>query len=339
MVAVISFCVFCSFAEAKPKKDAKAEFTLKLATFTPAKSFWTTNYLDPFMERVVNLTDGRVQFQYYPAEQIGKAADSLETVSYGVADISLFVPNYTPSEMPLSAKLIAMPGMFETSMQGLIAYSEVARKSPMLETDYLKNGVRPLSLSMTPVYEFFTSGKEIRVPDDIKGVKVRAQGGVISEALNFFEAIPVPMSSSEVYTAYSRGIVDALHYSYAAVEKFGLVELTKVSTNGVRFGASVVGLIINEDLYQNLPEDIQKALMQAGEEMAKTFNEYFVNEQNKIVKDWKASGKVKVLELTEDEKKQWQDLYNKFHKVFIEKQDNKKFNTTLKLFLEEINKK
>ena len=70
------------------------------------------------MEKVTSLTDGRVQFKFYPGEQLGKGADSLSLVATGVADISLFSPNYTPSEMPIGSALIGIPGLFETPIQG-----------------------------------------------------------------------------------------------------------------------------------------------------------------------------------------------------------------------------
>ena len=35
-----------------------------------------------------------------------------------------------------------------------------------------------------------------------------------------------------------------------------------------------MGLIINEDVYQGLPQDIQEAILQAGEEIGRSFTEY-----------------------------------------------------------------
>ena len=64
--------------------------TLKFATWHSAESVTTKNYLEPFMEKVTSLTDGQVQFEFYPAEQLGKAADSLSLAASGVADISHF---------------------------------------------------------------------------------------------------------------------------------------------------------------------------------------------------------------------------------------------------------
>src|SRR4051794_18268757 len=81
------------------------KITLKLATWHPNESDATKEYLKPYMEKVTSETDGRVQFKFYPAEQLGKAADALSLVKSGVADITHFSPSFTPSEMALSSTI------------------------------------------------------------------------------------------------------------------------------------------------------------------------------------------------------------------------------------------
>src|SRR5690606_35256361 len=70
------------------KEEVKAEpITLKLATFMPVDHPWTKAVTDPFMARVTELTNGQVNFEYYPAQQLGKAADLLMLAGDGVTDI------------------------------------------------------------------------------------------------------------------------------------------------------------------------------------------------------------------------------------------------------------
>ena len=46
--------------------------------------------------------------------------------------------------MPLANGLLTMPGMYSTSYEGSMAFHELSKQSPILETDFLNNGVRPL---------------------------------------------------------------------------------------------------------------------------------------------------------------------------------------------------
>ena len=64
--------------------------TLKVATYFAGTSPIYTAVTEPWMKRVTELTDGNVQFDYYPGEQLGKAADLLNLTRDRVTDISVF---------------------------------------------------------------------------------------------------------------------------------------------------------------------------------------------------------------------------------------------------------
>ena len=58
--------------------------------------------MNVFIEEVEEKTNGRIKFETYPNEQLGKATDSLEMLRSGVADIAPFTVPYHPEELPLN---------------------------------------------------------------------------------------------------------------------------------------------------------------------------------------------------------------------------------------------
>ena len=74
-----------------------------------ASKFW--------MDTVERLTNGRVQFQWYPSAQLGKGRDILALVQAGAIDVGSIGPSYTPDKLPLSAAA-ELPGMFNSSCAG-----------------------------------------------------------------------------------------------------------------------------------------------------------------------------------------------------------------------------
>ncbi|MDR7076139.1 TRAP-type C4-dicarboxylate transport system substrate-binding protein [Neobacillus niacini] len=319
-------------------EESKDPITLKLATWNSAQSYFVTEYLEPFMEEVTSSTDGRVQFKFYPAEQLGSAKDSLSMVAKGVVDISHFAPNYSPSEMPAGTSMMSIPGLYETTIQGATAYYNIAQHSPVLETEFLNNGVRPVSLALTPFFDIMTTGKKIKVPEDLEGLKIFAPGRVNTEVFNYSGATPVSMTASDLYTAFSMGVVDGVHFSYASADKFGLLELPKYAVKDLNMGASVEGLIINEEVFQNLPQDIQEVIMQVGEKMGKRLTEYQADLNTKLFEDMAESGKITTYEIPESEKEQWQKFYAEFKQHWIKQQDGEYFNKALEMFEEELEK-
>src|SRR5699024_7228658 len=81
--------------------------TLKLASYSAPNVLFVKEGLEPFMDRVTELTDGKVEFEFLPGEQIGNAADHLKLTGDNVVELGHVLPTFTPSEMPLSSTLIA----------------------------------------------------------------------------------------------------------------------------------------------------------------------------------------------------------------------------------------
>src|SRR4051812_40273611 len=76
--------------------------TLKVVDFYPPAHFIPTVGTKPWMERITSLTGGKVKFEYYPAEQLGKLNDLPRLLRSGVADISLVGAGLLPTEFPLA---------------------------------------------------------------------------------------------------------------------------------------------------------------------------------------------------------------------------------------------
>lgn len=324
----------------QPSGEQKETITLKLATDMSTESIGYTDIMKPYMDRVTELTGGQVQFDFYPNGQLGKAADLVSLTSTGVADISLIYPTYNPSEMPLTSVLIGMPGLYKTSYGGSAAYWEVANQSPMLDTDYLKNGVRPIQVNANPQVELLTKGTEIKVPDDLKGKRVRSPGGVPSEALQLIGSTPVSIPAADLYTSFDRDVIDAVGIALIGATSFGIDEMTKFTTTNISLGATNTVLIINENLYQGLPQEVQEALMQAGEEVSISSGHSYDEANNATYEAWKTEGKT-VREFTADEQAKWDQFYNDFATYWIEKQNSEDFKKVYEQFkgiVEEIEK-
>lgn len=317
--------------------ENQESITLKFATAQPAGSNVTKLISEPFMNRIEELTDGQVEIEFYPAEQLGKAADLLNLTADGVTDLAYYAPTYTPDKMPLSASLMAMPGTIQSSYQGSVTFYNLSQQSPMLETDFLKNGVRPVLGFTTPTYDFFTSEKEIKVPEDIKGMKIRSAGGVLNAALDFAGANPVQLGMPDTYQGFQTGVIDASHMDAITLTDFGLDEVTSYTTRGLDFSVAAVGFIINEEVFQSLPENVQKAIIQAGEEVTKSAGEAYDALIDTTYDELAAAG-VTVYEVSAEEKAQWQELYSQFNESWINEQNSEEFNEVYQQFVEELEK-
>ena len=263
MVLIFAFLLLittaCSDSNETGNENAKVEekkekITLKFAVSQPENHTLNKETYTPYMERVTELTGGQVEFEFYPAEQLGKVDDLLDLTGDGVTDIGVYFPPYYPSKMPITSALMAIPGLFTTVYEGSMAFHELGKKSPLLESDFLSNGVRQLYTLASPTAELWTTGKEIKVPKDLKGLRVRISGELANKAVGELGASPVNITMAEMYEGLQRGVFDSMLLNPASTSDYGMGELVKYGTVGVGFGGGAVGLVINEEVFQGLPK-------------------------------------------------------------------------------------
>src|SRR3954451_12634987 len=99
---------------------------LRVADSFPKGHFIVKLVLEPWMEEVKKRTNNAVSFEYYPAQQLGKAADMLKLTQTGVADIGYVAPGYVSEKMPVS-EVAMLPGGFAHTCQATRAYWKLAR--------------------------------------------------------------------------------------------------------------------------------------------------------------------------------------------------------------------
>ncbi len=341
-VALLLTIVACSDAEAERKDTVQGDevsekIILKFAVSQPETHTITTGTFKPFMEKVTALTDGQVEFEFYPAEQLGKVADLLELTTTGVTDIGFYIGPYYSSQMPITAAIMDIPGLHSTSYEGSMVLHELSKKSPMLESDFLSNNVRPLFSYAATSSEIWTAGKVIKVPENLKGSKVRVSGELANKAMPTIGASPINITLSELYEGLERGVFDSLVLNPGSTKDYGLGELIKFGTSGVDFGGGATGLIINEKVFQGLPENVQEVLVQVGDEYteknARMMDEYSQN----AIQEFKENG-AEIYALSEEERAQWQKFYNEVEESYLKEKNNHELEKTLEAFREEVKK-
>lgn len=217
-----------------------------------------------FMETVRKATNGQVEFQHYPAEQLGKARDLLSLTVSGVTDIGSIMPSYAPDKMPLSA-VGELPGQFATSCEGTLAYWKLARDGGLADGELQPNGIRVLVALVAAPYQALMRQK-IETVKDLEGKKMRTLGSAVDLAMRNLKAVPIRMAAPEIHESLARGTLDGTVVSYGAAISYDLGRLAKSVTTGLGFGSAVLTYSISEARWKTLPPNVQKAMLDAGEQ-------------------------------------------------------------------------
>ncbi len=217
-----------------------------------------------WMDAVAKATNHAVEFQYYPAEQLGKAKDLLSLALSGVADIAYVGPSYVSDKMPLSA-VSQLPGSFTSACAGTMAYWKLAKDGILKREEFAPNGIRPLFAFVAPPYQVFTTKRKVDSAKSMEGMKIRTTGGAMDIMVRKLKAVPIQMAPPDMYESLSRGTLDGGVLAVTSVLAYEFVRVIRHATIGENFGSFVGTYSISEARWQKLPLDVQKAMLEAGE--------------------------------------------------------------------------
>lgn len=271
---------------------------LKVADSFPTKNYLSSEGIVYFMDRVKELTNGKVEFEYYPAEQIGKAESYLDLTLSGTIDIGY--TSYAEDRLPLT-EVATLPGAYTSSEKGSKVIWQLM-KEMLTEEEYLKNGVRPLFAVAIPQYQLATTKKPVRSLDDFKGMKIRTTG-TMELAMDQLGASPVFMPATEAYTALERGTVDGVVFPFTSFKAYQIESIAKYSTKGANLGSFTVVYSINEKVYQQLPDDVKDAFTQAGDDTVEHLSKFLDKKNEELAKEF--SSQIEIYELSDKEVVEW----------------------------------
>ena len=213
----------------------------------------------PWLKKIEEATKGRVKTEAYWAQTLAKGPDTWNAIKTGVADMGWCVHGYWADMTPL-ADVINLPALpFKTGEKGSEILWRLYDKFPEFQAQY--KDVHMLILHTSAPYFLITTKKQVKTLEDIKGLKLRALGGVATEQMKALGAIPVLIPMPDTYLAMDKGIIDGMAAPWEATLSFRFYEIVKYYTMVPLSGAGVDSVPLNKQKWESLPKDIQQAVM------------------------------------------------------------------------------
>ena len=287
--------------QSNPVQDNKPAIVLKYAHSWPVghSHYEGVAY---FCKRVEEISNGKVKIENYPAEQLGKLKDLLNLCNQGVADIAYVAPSFFAGQLSLNTVMI-LP-FYTTATEGTEIYSRLIESSPEITQEFLKYGVRPLYVTVTSQYDVGTVKKQVKSPEDLKGLKLKTSGGMFDKIAAKYDIKGVTVASPETYEATQRGITEGNIFSLTSVKGYRWNELEKFHTLGLRMGGYPVSYVINDKKWQSLPEDVKKILTEAGKDSSKYLRERLDRENEELAAQFQKEG-MTIYRIKPEERAKW----------------------------------
>lgn len=277
--------------------------TLKLAHPLPATHYAWEQGISKFTSSVTEKTNGKVKFEVYPANQLGK--DSLSLLKHGIADVAMVVVAYAPEKLPLST-VTELPGLSSSSCEGTEKFWNIAKPGGLLaENEHRQLGLHAVFVSTLPPYNLTTISRKVETLEDAGGLKLYAPGAGLDKAARAIGAVPIRITASELFDAVSRGTVDGGLNSYSSLSAYKLDGHLKYGLTGVQFGAASWMLAVSDKTWDSLPEDVRKAIEEAGPASQRELCKWADTDNSTILKRWEAEHGFKVTALSSEQSALW----------------------------------
>ena len=245
-----------------------ADFVLKVAHNGPEQHPFQNGAVR-FKQVMEEQTNGNVEVQIFPSEQLGSEEETSQMIKQGTIACAVESAGGGLAPFVPSADLLNLPFLFRDLphfyrvVDGPIGEQIGRNVEEKLDSVFLGwwfSGIR----------NEWNGKRPVRTPDDLKGLKIRVMGSpVLIDTFNALGAQATPMSWGEVYTSLQQGVIDGAETDHVdlLVEKF--YEVTKhVSLTGHMYLAA--GLICSKKVYNKLPAAYQIALINAGKASVQT---------------------------------------------------------------------
>ena len=236
------------------------EVTLRFQHFISPKGSVPKFFMQPWADKILEESGGRLKIEIYPAMQLGGKPPALyDQIRDGVIDGGWAIPAYTPGRFP-EAEAFELP--FMTSMS-----AEASSKAAWDYTaKYMGERFKDVHLIAVHVHGpgvIHKKGDPITTIADFNGLKLRGPSRQANKLLEAVGATPVGMPVPAFPEALSKGIVDGGVIPWEIVPPLKVHELvdshTQIGGDRALYNTYFIWAM-NKDAYDALPDDLKAVI-------------------------------------------------------------------------------
>ncbi len=254
--------------------------------------------LKEMCDRVTERTEGHINMEFYPNNELGGIADVTEQIQQNATIITScsadFLADYCPDHAALNGAYLY--DSWE-DMQ-IIADSDwyAGLKDQMDEKK-----IHVLFFGWNGGHRHMISNSPIKTPEDLVGKNARVSGGLMFvEMYKAFGASPVTLPWSEVYQGLQQDVVDLAEAPLFTMAASSLQEVSKYITLTSHIICADT-LFMNTDVYNSIPEEYRTILEEEVSNTVLAYNATVDDNEAAALETMKEEG-VTIIELTDEER-------------------------------------
>ncbi len=276
---------------------------------------------DRWSELVKQRTNGRISMKVYPGTSLvaGDQTREFTAIRQGVIDMAIgSTINWSPQIKQLN--LFSLPFLMpDYAAMDALTGGEVGKE---LFRTIEKAGVVPLGWGENGFREVTNSKRELRKPEDFKGLKFRVVGSpLFLDTFSALGANPTQMSWADAQPALASGAVDGQENPLTVFTAAKLHTVGQKNVTMWGYVADPLIFVVNKEVWESWSKEDQKAVresaIEAGKYCIQLARDGMTGENPALHKTIEGFG-VKVVKLTPQERAEFQkatrSVYDKWAK-------------------------
>lgn len=263
-------------------------------------------HMQTWSERVTELTDGQVEFDFTYSGALLPIEDEIPGVGDGRADMAYGSPHYNTSLLPLTT-VGQLPFITRNSEAQLKGAHDLLQTNEAVAKEWEDANVKPLFQALIGS-SLFGASEEITSIDDLAGLKVRAFGEV-GRTFEAAGATSVSIPFPELYESAQRGVVDSISgLGFTGFESGQLYEVAPfIHDTGHGESIAFQTIVINSDVYASLDDAALEAFETATDEYYEGIADLIIEDEDAACATMLEAGTEFVV-WSDEEMERWDEL-------------------------------
>lgn len=305
------FCfAACGSQDEGTEGDTDTVYTLIIGTTVQDDSATGIALLDTFKPYIEEHSNGRIKVEVQNNSVLGSDREIFEALQLNTVQASQG-PLSTLANFDADFAVCDLPYLFTSKEEAYANLdgefgAKLAEKLP----DY---GMRIIAYGENAFRNISNAKHAVKTVDDLAGLNIRVMESPVNIAT--YKAMgtnPTPMAFSELYTALQNGTVDGQDNGIVLTYTNKLYEVQPYYTF-TRHLYAANAVIVSEQFWQSLPEDLQQVVTEASFEAMKVQRDLNTQMENDLVSTMEAAGVTfdefsaeEIAKLTEATKDVWE---------------------------------
>ena len=213
-----------------------------------------SQWLEAWAADLEERSGGRLSFEILHGSQMGPPPRYYDIARNGQADITWVLHGATPGRFELT-EISNMPFLFCSAEQATRVLNDARLRDRHLNEEH--RGVRVLTLFMHPPGQINMAEGQVMAVEDLRGKAMRPASSAVGSLIAALGGQPVGLPPTAMAEGLQKGTIDGVFIDFGGA---GLAfQLGPYLSSVTEVGAysSSFGLVMNEDSYADLPDDLR----------------------------------------------------------------------------------